>query len=216
MGSPLPVHHLVVLSHPQPDSFCGAIARCWQERAQHHHQSCDLRDLYRENFDPVLRANEQPGKEGYTPLPQNIAERERLEQLDVLTFVYPVWFGTPPAMLKGYLERVVGSGIGFGPEADDPKPLANVRLVQISTSSSSTPWLNEKGVPSALHTLFDTYIAEVFGAHATYRLHLDAITQNMGEQRAAARLREVQDFADRVCAEANADRWDRVRAKSES
>lgn len=211
MDSPPPVHHLVVLSHPDPDSFCGAIARAWQERAQHHHQRCELRDLYRDNFDPVLKAHEQPGKDHYAPLPENIAERERLERLDVLAFVYPVWFGTPPAMLKGYLERVVGSGIGFGTEADDPKPLAKVRLVQISTSASSTPWLNEKGVPSALHTLFDGYMAEVFGAQATYRLHLDAITQHMGADRAAGRLREVQDFADRVCAEANASRWERAR-----
>src|SRR3546814_12091313 len=59
---------------------------------------------------PVLKANEQPWKEGYAPRPENVAEREHLEKLDVLTFVYPVWFGTPPAMLKGYLERVVGSG----------------------------------------------------------------------------------------------------------
>jgi len=216
MDNPQPVHHLLVLSHPQAESFCAAIASCWQERARHHHQDCDLRDLYRENFDPVLRAHEQPGKAGYAPLPENIAERERLSGLDVLTLVYPVWFGTPPAMLKGYLERVVGSGIGFGTESEEPKPLANVRLVQISTSASSTPWLHEKGVPSALHTLFDAYIAEVFGAHATHRLHLDAITQNMGGLRAASRLREVQDFADRVCAAANADRWDRVRTQSTS
>src|SRR3546814_2061771 len=81
----------------------------WQERVRHHHQDCDLRDLYRDNFDPVLKANEQPGKEGYAPRPENVAEREHLEKLDVLTFVYPVWFGTPPAMLKGYLERVVRS-----------------------------------------------------------------------------------------------------------
>ena len=214
MDNPQPVHHLLVLSHPQAESFCAAIASCWQERARHHHQDCDLRDLYRENFDPVLRAHEQPGKAGYAPLPENISERERLSGLDVLTLVYPVWFGTPPAMLKGYLERVVGSGIGFGTESEEPKPLANVRLVQISTSASNTPWLHEKGVPSALHTLFDAYIAEVFGAHATHRLHLDAITQDMGALRAASRLREVQDFADRVCAAANADRWARVRSQS--
>lgn len=212
MDSPPPVHHLVVIAHPDPDSFCGAIARRWQERVRHHHQDCDLRDLYRDNFDPVLKANEQPGKEGYAPLSENVAERELLEKLDVLTFVYPIWFGTPPAMLKGYLERVVGSGIGFAPDVEYPKPLVNVRLVQISTSSSSTPWLNEKGVPSALHTLFDNYIADVFGAQATYRLHLDAIAQDMRADRAAGRLLEVQQFADRVCAEANADRWDRARS----
>src|SRR3546814_15627691 len=76
-----------------------------------------------DKFDPVLKANEQPGKEGYAPRPENVAEREHLEKLDVLTFVYPVWFGTPPAMLKGYLERVVGSGIGFGSGVEYPKPL---------------------------------------------------------------------------------------------
>src|SRR3546814_8546598 len=96
--------------HPVPDSFCGGFARRWQEVVRHHNQDGDLRDLYRDNFDPVLKANEQPGKEGYAPRPENVAEREHLEKLDVLTFVYPVWFGTPPAMLKGYLERVVGSG----------------------------------------------------------------------------------------------------------
>src|SRR3546814_18685314 len=69
----------------------------------------------------------------------------------------------------------------------------------------------EKGVPSALHTLFDNYIADVFGAQATYRLHLDAIAQDMRADHAAARLLEVEQFADRVCAEANADRWDRAR-----
>src|SRR3546814_8321768 len=104
-------------------------------------------------------------------------------------------------MLKGYLERVVGSGIGFGSGVEYPKPLVNVRLVQISTSSSSTPWLNEKGVPSALHTLFDNYIADVFGAQATYRLHLDAIAQDMRADHAAGRLLEVEQFADRVRSE---------------
>lgn len=214
MDTPPPARHLVVLSHPDPDSFCGAIARAWQERARHHRQTCDLRDLYRENFDPVLKAHEQPGKAGYAPLPENIAERERLEQMDVLVFVYPVWFGTPPAMLKGYIERVVGSGITFGADADYPRPLRNVRLVQISTSAASTSWLNEKGVPSALHTLFDDYVADVFGARTTSRLHLDAIAQEMGKDRAAARLRELRDFADRVCADANADRWQRRREGS--
>lgn len=82
--------------------------------------------------------------------------------MDILTFVYPVWFGTPPAMLKGYLERVVGSGIGFGTDAEDQKRLANVRLVQISTSATSTPWLQEKGRIEGTAYLFDNYIAVVF------------------------------------------------------
>lgn len=214
MDSPPPVSHLVVLAHPDPQSYCAEIAHCWQDRARRHHQSCDIRDLYKDGFDPVLKAHEQPGKPGYTPLPEVVAERERLEKLDVLTLIYPVWFGTPPAMLKGYLERVIGSGIVFEAAEDHPKPLRNVRLVQISTSASRLPWLSEKGVPSALHTLFDGYIADAFGALSTSRLHLDAIVQDMGEGRALARLGEVQRFADEVCAAANASRWDRARART--
>jgi len=212
MVLPQPVRHLVVLSHPDQDSFCGAIAHHWQKRARHHRQTCDLRDLYSEGFDPVLKASEQPGKEGYAPEPRNMAEQKRLEQLDVLVFVYPVWFGAPPAMLKGYIERVVGCGIAIEGHADYPKPLRNVRLVQISTSASSSSWLNEKGVPSALHTLFDRYVADVFGARTSYRLHLDSITQDIGKHHVAMRLRELQDFADHVCADANADRWQRITA----
>src|SRR3546814_16190482 len=144
MDSPPPVHHLVVMSHPDPDSFCGAVARRWQERVRHHHQDCDLRDLYRDNFDPVLKANEQPGKEGYAPRPENVAEREHLEKLDVLTFVYTVWFGTPPAMPKGYLARAVGSGIGFGSGVDYTNPRVHVRMGQIHISHMRPQWRNQK------------------------------------------------------------------------
>src|SRR3546814_6549972 len=69
------------------------------------------------------------------------------------------------------------------------------------TTLFRAPWLNEKGVPSALHTLFDNYIADVFGAQATYRLHLDAIAQDMRADHAAGRLLEVEQFADRVRSE---------------
>jgi len=210
---PPPVVHRLVLAHPDANSFCAAIARRWQDRARRNHQTCELRDLYRDGFDPVLRANEQPGKIGYAPLAENLSECRRLMDLDVLIFVYPVWFGTPPAMLKGYLERVVGSGVAFGPGGEDVKPLANVRLVQIATSASSEAWLAEKGVPGALHTIFDQYIAGVFGAEKTHRLHLDSIVEGMGKHRAAMRLAEVDELADIVCAEANAGRWERERTR---
>jgi NAD(P)H dehydrogenase (quinone) len=213
MTSPLPVEQLVVLTHPDQHSFCASIAKRWSERAVKHHQKCASRDLYREGFDPVLRATEQPGKGGFAPLQENLAECRRLAQLDVLVFIYPIWFGSPPAMLKGYLERVVGSGVAFGPGAEQAKPLANVRLVQIATSASGRPWLSEKGVPMALHTIYDQYIAEVFGAKQAYRLHLDSISADMAPLHAAEQLGRVDELADRVCAEANADRWERARGE---
>jgi NAD(P)H dehydrogenase (quinone) len=173
-----------------------------------------LRDLYQEGFDPVLKITEQPGKPGYAPLAENVAECRELQDTDVLVLIYPVWFGTPPAMLKGYLERVIGSGIAFNAGGQIGRPLSKVRLVQISTSASSGPWLSEKGIPGALHTIFDSYIAEVFGAKAAHRLHIAAINEGMSTQHAATSLARVDELADLVCAEANAARWDRSRQGS--
>lgn len=214
MNTAPPVRQLVVLAHPAESSFCAEVARRWQDRARKHHQTCDLRDLYRDGFDPVLRANEQPGKPGFAPAAENLAEARRLEKLDVLVLVYPVWFGTPPAMMKGYLERVVGSGTSFGSQGSEAKPLANVWLVQIATSASSEPWLSEMGVKGALHAIYDQYVAEVFGAAKTSRLHLGSINQDMSALYASMELARVEQFADRVCAEANAERWARARKKA--
>lgn len=214
MVAPPAVSQLVVLAHPDPNSFCASVARRWQDRARKNRQTCDFRDLYADGFDPVLKANERPGTPDYAPPTENLAEAQRLQRLGVLVFVYPVWFGSPPAMLKGYLERVVGSSMSFATGLEDKKPLSNVRLVQISTSASSEPWLAERGVPGALHTIFDRYIADVFGAKEAYRLHLDGITQGMDEHRARLAWTQVDELADHVCAETNADRWDHVREET--
>src|SRR3546814_19370956 len=50
MDSPPPVHHLVVMSHPDPESFCGAVARSWQVGVRPYHQAYELPALYRANF----------------------------------------------------------------------------------------------------------------------------------------------------------------------
>lgn len=209
--SPPPVSQLIVLAHPDGDSFCAAIARRWRARVKGHYQICDIRDLYQDGFDPRLHSAEQPGKAGYVADPNNSAECERLKKLGVLVFVYPVWFGSPPAILKGYIERVVGSGLVFGKGEKSARPLTGVRVVHISTSGASKPWLAEKGVPVALHTIFDRYFGQVFGSKKSYNLHLDGIGEGMSSEQAEFHLGKVDELADRVCAEANSDRWDRAR-----
>lgn len=197
-----PVRHLVVVAHPDPESYCMTVARCWQAQARKHHQACDIRDLYADNFDPVLRSYEQPGKPGYKPRLDAVTESMRLRALDVLVLVYPIWFGTPPAMMKGYLERVVGAGTSFAAGVPSQAPLDNVRLVQISTSAASDPWLAEEGVATALNTIFKRYVAKVFGARASEHLHLDSIGPRMSPLHAWRQLARIRDLADRTCAAA--------------
>ncbi|KAK0341061.1 hypothetical protein LTR94_027959, partial [Friedmanniomyces endolithicus] len=95
--APPAVDHTIVLAHPDQDSFCASVARCWLERAQKHHQTGTVLDLYAEGFDPILKANERPGKPDYAPPPEILAECDRLARTDVLVLVYPMWFGSMPA-----------------------------------------------------------------------------------------------------------------------
>ena len=102
--------HAVIFCHPRRNSFTGAVADAYRAAIEEiGHEVC-LRDLYRMGFDPVLKDEERPGEPGFH-LHADVAEELRiLSGARVFVLIYPIWFGTPPAMLKGYVERVFGSG----------------------------------------------------------------------------------------------------------
>ena len=103
--------HIVILCHPGPDSFNHAIARTYCEAVGFYGQQAILRDLYAMDFDPVLKAAERPGPNHPHPYRDVADEIEIIRRSDVFVMIYPIWFGSAPAMLKGYVERVLGTGV---------------------------------------------------------------------------------------------------------
>jgi NAD(P)H dehydrogenase (quinone) len=95
----------VILAHPHPGSFnhaifsavCGALAR--RGVTIHAH------DLYAEDFDPVLTEDELGSDRSPDPLVNRYAEE--LVGSDLLFFIHPNWWGQPPAIMKGYIDRVI-------------------------------------------------------------------------------------------------------------
>ncbi len=105
---------LYLYCHPVPESFHGAIravALAGLARAGHE---VDLCDLYAEGFDPVLGAME---RRVYHAVPENrrgvASYVERLERAEALIVQFPTWCFGPPAMLKGFLDRVFLPGVAF-------------------------------------------------------------------------------------------------------
>jgi NAD(P)H dehydrogenase (quinone) len=105
---------LIVHAHPSPESFCAAAGReaaAALGRAGHSVETCDL---YAEGFDPVLP---REAFARYLDAPANRAGVERyVESLlaaEALVFVFPVWHDGPPAILKGYFDRVFLRGVVF-------------------------------------------------------------------------------------------------------
>ncbi len=105
---------LVIHAHPSPTSFSAALARETADALARGGSKVDLCDLYAEDFDPVLSPD---SFRRYLDAPANRAgvERhvERLLAADALVLVFPVWHDGPPAILKGYFDRVFLRGVVF-------------------------------------------------------------------------------------------------------
>jgi putative NADPH-quinone reductase len=117
------VRILLILCHPQAGSFNHAVAeRARETLASAGHQVL-FHDLYREGFDPVLTSAEH--RRGVSFDEQVVRHTEELAACGGLVFVHPEWWGQPPALLKGWVDRVLRPGVAYetaGEEAPDQAP----------------------------------------------------------------------------------------------
>ncbi|WP_395612083.1 NAD(P)H-dependent oxidoreductase [Allosphingosinicella sp.] len=197
--------HAVIVAHPDADSFTMAVARAYSETVAARGQVAVLRDLYRLGFDPVLKAAERPTGGAFTPSPDVAAELEELRGADIFVLVYPIWFGAPPAMIKGYIERVFGAGFS-GPTraAHLHKPthelLGGKQLLTFTSSGSTKDWLDAQGAWLSLQTIFDGYLARTFWMDTPDHVHFESIFEGVDENLVHARVEEARAKAVGVCA----------------
>lgn len=194
--------HLIVLGHPGPQSFNAAIARQYEETVRANHQDVILRDLYALGFDPLLREPERTASAADGVAADVRAELDLVEQCDVLTFVFPLWFGMPPAIIKGYIDRVLGAGFRM---VDVEKAQNGVfrgkHLAVMTTSASTLPWLEKHLMWISLHQAFDQYMETILGFSRSGHYHADSIVDDLSPASAKRILHEVSEFTRRICAE---------------
>ena len=184
--------HAVILAHPKPASFNAAIARTCVEILGRLGHEAMLRDLYAMDFDPRLRADEIPAITPYQPAPDVKAERAVLADVDSFVFVYPFWFNAPPAILKGYVDRVLSMGFGYAPGADGGAPLlTGRRLTTFSTSGAPDRWVDSTGALNGLIQGFDQHLAGVCGLALGGHHHFGGIHSMLAEPAAADMLDTV-------------------------
>lgn len=134
---------LVVYCHPCTESFTAAVRDVACETLQTLGHEVLVTDLYADGFDPVMSAAE---RRGYHTLSTNLVPiadyAQRVEWAEAVVFVYPTWWYGVPAMLKGWLERVLVPGFAFDmPEGRrGPRPrLRNIRRIVALTTCGATP-----------------------------------------------------------------------------
>jgi NAD(P)H dehydrogenase (quinone) len=191
--------HAVIVGHPGRASFNLAVSGAYAGAVRARGGEALVRDLYGLNFDPCLRAEEVPGPGGFTPGDDVFAERALLADVGVFAFVYPFWFNAPPAIVKGYVDRVFGMGFGYGPieGGRNAQLLSGRRMISFTTSGGPTEWLMQQGSLTALRNLFDAHVAAVTGLGVVDHVHFGAVTPDLAPDRAAAMLAEVARTVER-------------------
>ncbi len=102
---------LIVLAHPKPGSFNHAIADAVRDALQATGKTVILRDLYADGFDPVYAAAEM-ARDALPPL-QVQAYINEVMAAEGLVVVHPNYWSAPPAILKGWLDRVLRPGVCY-------------------------------------------------------------------------------------------------------
>jgi NAD(P)H dehydrogenase (quinone) len=98
----------------------------------------------------------------------------------VFALVYPIWFNAPPAILKGYFDRVFSMGFGFEPVFGGTEPrLKGRRLISFTTSGSPDFWMHDTGALEGLKRLFDAHLEGTCGLKAVGHLHFGGMVEGV-------------------------------------
>ena len=129
---------LIILGHPRTDSLCGALADAYGKGAREAGTEVRQLDLAKLDFDPnvhTISPNQQVFEDDIRKAQEMILWAEHL------VFVYPTWWGTMPALLKGFLDRVLTPGYSFKTceGGKGYQGLLNGRSAQLITTMDTPP-----------------------------------------------------------------------------
>lgn len=130
---------LVILGHSVGNSLCGAIADAYTKGAQASGHKVQLISLASLKFDPILHN----GYNTIQPLePDLIDAQEAMLWAEHLVFVYPIWWGSIPAILKGFFDRILlpGFAFKFRPGALMADGLLAKRTAHLIATMDTPPW----------------------------------------------------------------------------
>ncbi len=140
---------MLVLSHPDPGSFNHAIAARIASVLVDDGHHVDSHDLYAEHFQPVLENDEIQRRFSFDD--GFVRYSRELSDAHGVIFVYPDWWGMPPAILKGWIDRIIRPGLAYEFEGPDfvekvKKPLLTGKKAMIVSTTNETNPLSQEAM----------------------------------------------------------------------
>jgi NAD(P)H dehydrogenase (quinone) len=190
----------VIIAHPYRKSFNHAIFDTVCSRLSKNGMHVFDHDLYKENFNPVLTTEELGSDLSHDPLVNTYA-RELIES-DLLFFIHPNWWGQPPAILKGYIDRVIRPPHSYDfPAGDSGGGLPIGKLKGKHGIVFNTSNTEEKRENAYFHDPLENIWKQcVFGFCGidNYRRKIFRIVADSDAEQRTGWLKEVEDIVDEV------------------
>ena len=192
--------HLVVVAHPRPESFNMQLKDLYVSCLEKSGHDVRIRDLYAMGFNPVATPRDLAA--GHTG---EYEEDVRIEQdhfiwSDVITFISPVWWMAFPAILKGYIERILVEGFAYAHGVGKQHTAGLVegkRCMIISTSGSTLENFEESGKMSALAVTQDQFTLEFCNIEVIERLHFGPVGSRLTDELAKNFFNAVEAAVER-------------------
>jgi len=176
----------VVLAHPDPNSFNHAIAQavlCELGAAKHE---VFFHDLYAENFDPILHAEEIPWN---APIPMDLLTHCReISIAEGIVVIHPNWWGQPPAILKGWVDRVIRPRVAYRFEDGDngegiPVGLLEAKFALVFNTSNTSTQREVRVFGDPLQSLWKQCVFDLCGVTTFHREMFNIIVTSTATQR---------------------------------
>jgi NAD(P)H dehydrogenase (quinone) len=176
----------VILAHPDSESFNHAIARTAVKAIKANGHTVFFHDLYKEKFDPLLQTEEIAED---AKLPAKIKKHcEEIAVADGIVIVHPNWWGQPPAILKGWIDRVIRPGAAYkfleGDSGEGiPKGLLKAKAALVY-NTSNTEFQREKDVfGDPLEAIWKNCVFGLCGVTNFHRRMFNVIVTSTDKQR---------------------------------
>lgn len=136
---------IIIYAHPETPGHCPYILDEVKIGLEAKNHEYEILDLYKMRYDPVLHEEEHytAGNDNKNISQENKIIQEKIKQAGLLIFIYPVWWGTMPAILTGFFDRVLTPGFAFRfAKFGIPLPLFKGKRAEVFITSSTSRFLH--------------------------------------------------------------------------
>jgi NAD(P)H dehydrogenase (quinone) len=143
---------LIITSNPEPNSLTASVGKAFANGIQQNGGMAEILDLYEIGFNPVYSLEDRKHYLGQAPMPKDVNDiQNKLASADIITLVFPVYWYSMPAMMKGFFDRVICKGFAYEQGSGERGVLSGKKVRVILLTGGGKYWYESDGIGEALN-----------------------------------------------------------------